>query len=285
MIPQQNLSRLSNRLAKQGGRRIPESVLERDYCLTWFLIALSRTPLRHRLAFKGGTALKICYFGDYRFSEDLDFTLLKETPFETIREELDPLFAQAQRTAGIPLRFAREDRHPHANSYTFYLGYEGPLPATAAAKEVKVDITIRERIVFPLTDRPVLRSYDEYADVPSHAKVRVYSLEEIAAEKMVALMDRARNEPRDLYDAWYLLTHRHVDLDKLASAVKQKWAFRGKSLSDVLGEFPSKETRYRKLWAVRLAAQMVQLPEFDAVFRAVKRAFRQAGLSPHTPVS
>lgn len=278
VIAQQNLSRLSNRLAARGGRRVPESVLERDYCLTWFLIALSRTPLRQRLAFKGGTALKTCYFGDYRFSEDLDFTLLKETPFETIRQELDPLFAEAQRAAGILLRFAREDRRPHANSFTFYLGYEGPLPATAAGKEVKVDITIRERLVFPLVDRPVLRSYNEYADVPTHAKVRVYSLEEIAAEKMVALTDRARNEPRDLYDAWYLLTHRHVDPESIAGAVRQKWDFRGKSLSEVLGEFPLKETRLRKLWAVRLAAQMVQLPEFDAVFRAVKRAFRQAGL-------
>jgi len=279
VIAQQNLSRLSNRLYTPGGRRIPESVLERDYCLTWFLIALSRTPLRHRLAFKGGTALKACYFGDYRFSEDLDFTLLKEAPFETIRQELDPLFAEAQRAAGILLRFAREDRHPHANSHTFYLGYEGPLPATAAGKEVKVDITIREQIVFPLVDRPVLRSYNEYADVPTHAKIHVYTLEEIAAEKMVALTDRARNEPRDLYDAWYLFTNRHVDPDRLAGAVKQKLDFRGKSLSEGMREFPLKETRLRKLWATRLAAQIVRLPEFDAVFRAVKRAFRQAGLS------
>ena len=78
MIPQRNLALLSNRLARGGGRRIPEAVLERDYCLAWFLIGLSRTPLRERLAFKGGTALKRCYFGDYRFSEDLDFTLTAE---------------------------------------------------------------------------------------------------------------------------------------------------------------------------------------------------------------
>src|SRR3990167_2389949 len=31
MIPQRNLSLLSNRLARAGGRRIPEAVLERDY--------------------------------------------------------------------------------------------------------------------------------------------------------------------------------------------------------------------------------------------------------------
>ena len=32
------------------------------------------------LAFKGGTALKKCYFGDYRFSEDTDFSGLEDTP-------------------------------------------------------------------------------------------------------------------------------------------------------------------------------------------------------------
>jgi len=46
MIPQRNLALLSNRLAQGGGRRIPEVVLERDYCLAWFLIALSRTPFK-----------------------------------------------------------------------------------------------------------------------------------------------------------------------------------------------------------------------------------------------
>ena len=157
MIPQRNLALLSNRLARDGGRRIPEAVLERDYCLAWFLIGLSRTPLRERLAFKGGTALKRCYFGDYRFSEDLDFTLTAEVPFDVIRQELDPVFAEVSRSGGVSIRFAHEDTQAHQNSYTFYLSYEGPLPATARAKEVKVDITIKEEIVFPLESRKVLR--------------------------------------------------------------------------------------------------------------------------------
>jgi len=36
--------------------------------------------LRETLVFKGGTALKKCYFGDYRFSEDLDFSGLNGAP-------------------------------------------------------------------------------------------------------------------------------------------------------------------------------------------------------------
>jgi len=147
MIPQRNISLLSNRLAKAGGRRIPEAVLERDYCLAWYLVGLSRSPLRNCLAFKGGTALKRCYFGDYRFSEDLDFTLTT--------------------------------------------------PA---------------------------------------------SLEEILVQEITGKLE-----------------------------------FRGRRLED-MGDFGKKEARLKKLWQMRLANQMAELPHFEEVYRAVQRAFRGAGL-------
>jgi len=88
MIPQRNLSLLSNRLARKGGRRVPEAVLERDYCLSWFLIGLSHSPLKEILLFKGGTCIKKCYIPDYRFSEDLDFTLQKSIPLRISRRIL-----------------------------------------------------------------------------------------------------------------------------------------------------------------------------------------------------
>ena len=84
MIAQRNISLLSNRLAAGGHQRIREDVLERDDCLAWFLSGLSQSELRSVLAFKGGTALKRCYFPDYRFSEDLDFTLREPLPFEQL---------------------------------------------------------------------------------------------------------------------------------------------------------------------------------------------------------
>jgi len=278
MIPQRKLALLSNRLAQDGGRRIPEAVLERDYCLAWFLVGLSRTPLRERLAFKGGTALKRCYFGDYRFSEDLDFTLRTEVPFDVIRQELEPVFAEVARAGGIAIRFAREDKVVHQNSHTFYLSYEGPLPPTARPKEVKVDITIKEEVVFPLESRKVLRAYDEYQDLPEDAEVLAYSLSEIAAEKVVALLDAARNEPRDLYDIWFLTSNEQVDLRDLTFAIERKWEFRKKKPADARGALDSKEARYKKLWDIRLAAQMAELPEYAKVFRFVRRALRAANI-------
>ena len=278
MIPQRDLSLLSNRLAERGGRRIPETVLERDYCLSWFLVGLSRSPLRDRLAFKGGTALKKCYFGDYRFSEDLDFTLTEETAWEEIERGLAAAFAETQQGSGMEIRLDHVDRHAHENSHTFYLAHEGPLPR-ARGKTIKTDITIRERIVLALEDRPVLRGYDEYSDLPEDAVVRVYSLDEVAVEKTVALLDRARNEPRDLYDLWFLTANDHVRLSDLLDPVARKLDFRGLTLAQVGREFSAKEARYKKLWQVRLAPQMADLPEFDAVYRAVRRALRQGGFS------
>lgn len=278
MIQQRDLSLLSNRLAEEGGRRIPETVLERDYCLSWFLVGLSRSTLRDRLAFKGGTALKKCYFGQYRFSEDLDFTLTQETSWEEIERGFAAGFEEAQVKSGVEIRFDHLDRHAHKNSHTFYLAYEGPLPRSHV-KTIKVDITIRERIVFPLEQRAVLRGYDEYHDLPEDAPIHVYSLDEIATEKTVALLDRARNEPRDLYDLWFLTANGHVLLPDLLEAINLKLEFRGLTLAQVGKELNAKEARYKKLWEVRLAAQMAELPEFDDIYRAVRRAVRQAGIS------
>ena len=68
---------------------IPWEALERDYLLSWILAGISRTPvLRDTLVFKGGTALRKCYFGDYRFSEDLDFSTLKGIPTGNEMEEV-----------------------------------------------------------------------------------------------------------------------------------------------------------------------------------------------------
>ena len=279
MIPQRNLSLLSNRLARGGGRRIPEAVLERDYCLAWFLIGLSRSSLREHLVFKGGTALKRCYFGDYRFSEDLDFTLAGEMPLESILAGLEEVYSQVQNASGIPFRFSRGDRKKHQNSHTFYLAYEGPLPA-ASPREVKVDITITEQFVLPIEDRAVLRGYDEYADLTEDSKLRVYALDEIGVEKIVALTDRARNEPRDLYDVWFLTSEGHVDLTMLTSEIDSKLEFRGRNRDTIGEEFEKKEARYKRLWSPRLGSQLAELPSFEAVFRSVRRSLRAAELIP-----
>jgi predicted nucleotidyltransferase component of viral defense system len=273
MIPQRNISLLSNRLAREGGIRLREDVLERDYCLAWLLACMAESEIKAVLGFKGGTALKRCYFGDYRFSEDLDFTLIEPMPFEELAGRLDPIYAAVRQASGIAFAFDRQDREAHANSYTFYLRYVGPLPR---GNDVKVDVTLREHLVYPLQERPVLRGYEEFADLPENRLIQVYSLAEIATEKIIALADRARNEPRDLYDLWHLASNEGIELGALADAVRQKLQFRGRPFEGIAEAIRQKEARLKALWARRLAYQMTILPEFDQVFRALQRALRQA---------
>ncbi len=123
-----------------------------------------------------------------------------------------------------------------------------------------------------------MRGYDEYEDLPEDANILVYSLKEIAVEKVVALLDRARNEPRDLYDLAYLISGGYVNLVDVVEAIEQKWKFRGKELANLREQFLRKEARLGKLWNIRLSSQMKTLPEFNNVYRTVLREFRRAGL-------
>ena len=61
------------KLAEEKG--VAKSTIDKDWVLGHFIDAIFSIPeCRSNLVFKGGTCLKKCYFPDYRFSEDLDFT-------------------------------------------------------------------------------------------------------------------------------------------------------------------------------------------------------------------
>jgi uncharacterized protein len=94
----------------------------------------------------------------------------------------------------------------------------------------------------------------------------------------VALADRARNEPRDLYDLWYLISRAGMDLSRLGPSIKAKLAFRNLKAAGIQGAIMNKEARLKALWAARLANQMSELPPFDQVFREFRRALRQSDL-------
>lgn len=171
--------------------------------------------------------------------------------------------------------FAREDPRAHVNSHTFYLRYTGPLPR---GSDVKVDITINELLAFPMAERPILRGYKEFSDLPEYRSLLVYSLDEIAAEKTVALADPVRNEPRDLYDLWHLTTNEGMQMDQLIPAIYRKLEFRRRACEGLQAAIAGKKARLAALWEARLSHQMTALRPFEEVFRAVRRTIRQANL-------
>ena len=81
-------------------------VIEKDYVLGWLLAGIANHPdLAGTWVFKGGTCLKKCYFETYRFSEDLDFTLLRAAHVdgEFLQAALGEVTARIYDEAGIEM--------------------------------------------------------------------------------------------------------------------------------------------------------------------------------------
>ena len=79
-------------------------VVEKDYVLGWLLWGIGSEPaIREHWVFKGGTCLKKCYIETYRFSEDLDFTVLEDGPLgpDDVLPILRAMLARVNQESGI----------------------------------------------------------------------------------------------------------------------------------------------------------------------------------------
>jgi hypothetical protein len=84
--------------------QLTEEVIEKDYVLGWLLWRIATDPvLSDQWVFKGGTCLKKCYIETYRFSEDLDFTVLPGGPIrpEDVTPLLQRTLARVSEASGI----------------------------------------------------------------------------------------------------------------------------------------------------------------------------------------
>ena len=169
---------------------------------------------------------------------------------------------------------AGADPQQHQNSHTFYMAFTGPMQRQ---RQFKVDITKTEELVDALERKPVLVTYDAF-DFPNDRAINAYSVKEIVAEKLLALTDPKRSQPRDLYDLWYLESEGLVELPLLDDAVARKLKFRGRSGEGLAEAFEKKEKTLQATWKARLDSQMASTPEFETVFRETRRALRQSAI-------
>lgn len=265
MITTKEINAVANRY------QLRDTQVEKDYVLSWILFAISGNELLSKcLVFKGGTVLKKVYFEDYRFSEDLDFTLLDEKiTNEDLLKEFQKIYAFAKEKANITLQFKESDTH-ESGSLVFYINYVGPFQAHIDSRDIKIDITRGEVLEFDMEIREVIITY---SDLPKDSfSLRCYSLSEVLIEKMAALM--GRTEPRDLYDFWYLT-------EVECMAIKDhKIEFERKSKNKKLNpaQFEervlSKEKNFKQGWEKKLENQINDLPKFDDIFRQAKRQFK-----------
>lgn len=264
---------------------LPWEVLERDYLLSWILAGIQEVDvLKRTLVFKGGTALKKCFFGDYRFSEDLDFTGLDAVPAgaemeKAMRAACEHATRLLDPYAPVEVVCERHlEREPHPGGQeAFDIHARFPWQRRPQTN-VMVEVTIDEKLLRPPVRRAVLHDYGEPLDV----EVLAYSLEEILAEKLRAILQHAqtlerrgwgRSRARDYYDLWRILgAYGHqLDVSAFPSLLYEKCAIRGVTFADPSSFFPETVLSVvEKTWRQWLGPLVPDLPPYEIVIGAVR---------------
>jgi len=255
------------RKATQVGVR--DQQIEKDYILSWILWGVANhEQLAKTLVFKGGTVLKKVYFEDYRFSEDLDFTLLdSEVTNEQIFDWFKETFEEIKEEANIPLEIIDDNEHEDGG-INFYISYIGPLGGMGNNKRVKVDISRSELLEF----EPVLKdAIVVYSDLEDH-KLLCYPLEELLVEKLRCTMQRM--QPRDYYDIWYLVEVEGMDIEYYTNEFQNKCTSKELKPEDFHAKLQQKIPQYKARWAKSMSDQIKDLPDFEQVEREVSRKIK-----------
>ncbi|MBI2829422.1 MAG: nucleotidyl transferase AbiEii/AbiGii toxin family protein [Acidobacteria bacterium] len=259
---------------------LPWEVLERDYLLSWVLAGIGRVgSLRDTLVFKGGTALKKCYFGDYRFSEDLDFSGLEGVPTgdameQAVREACAAASTLLDEYAPVEIAWERyTEKQPHPGGQEAFT-IRARLPWQKQPQtRVMIETAVDEKILKPAPRRKIIHEYGE----PLEAEVLVYALEEIVAEKLRAILQHvgkleergwSRSRARDYYDLWRVLgTYRdRMDLSDFSPFLREKCDVRKVDFTGPDDFFQETMLAYvEKTWDQWLGPLVPGLPSFQTV--------------------
>jgi predicted nucleotidyltransferase component of viral defense system len=260
---------------------LPWEVLERDYLLSWILAGIGQVDsLRETLVFKGGTALKKCYFGgDYRFSEDLDFSGLQGVPTgdameRAVRETCEAAAKLLEEYAPVEIaceRYAEKEPHPGGQE-AFTIRARLPWQRHPQTR-VMIETAVDEKILKPVEKRKVIHEYGEQLE----AVIKVYSLEEVVAEKLRAILQHverieergwSRSRARDYYDLWRVLgTYGdRMDLSDFRAFLREKCAVRNVAFDGPEDFFQERMLSHiEKTWGHWLGPLVPGLPAFQTV--------------------
>jgi len=240
---------------------IPESTIERDYAQNLILKNLSKI----NMVLKGGTGIRKIYIENYRFSDDLDFTLKENINTNDLKRLLKEIILDSRNESGISF-YERISLSENINGFESSIYFQ-LLRSRGSPIKLKIDITNQnnEEIILPIIERKVIHLYSDELN----EKVKVYALEEILAEKTRAFFERTR--PRDLYDVWYL--HYRVDLKDILPIIHGKFEYRDVEFNT--STLDNKKADFENAWNNSLKHQLRILPNFNEVFRIVANKLKR----------
>jgi predicted nucleotidyltransferase component of viral defense system len=175
------------------------------------LAALSRTDFFEKAAFYGGTALRI-FYGLDRFSEDLDFSLLKADEGFTLEPYFSAILTEFE-ALGIKVRINEKEKAKRSSIESAFLKtetiwkelvLEDVLKQTGVKSnkpiKIKIEVDRNPPLGFQTEEKLLIRPFSFY--------VRCFKLPSLFAGKLHALLYRKWNnrvKGRDWYDLeWYI---------------------------------------------------------------------------------
>ena len=256
------------------------NVIEKDYVLGWLLAGITNhSKLSKSWVFKGGTCLKKCYFETYRFSEDLDFTVMNSEHqnesflINAFKEIADWVYeATGIQIPKDTIRFEVYTNPRGKISVQGRISYRGPLQPGGALPRIKLDLTDDEVLVLDPVSCEVHHPYSDKPEDGIH--IQAYCFEELFAEKIRAMAERLR--PRDLYDVIHL--HRHDSTkhsrDIILNTLEKKCSFKGISVPtmDILENKPER-AELETEWENMLGHQVPVLPLFEQFWKELPELF------------
>ena len=175
------------------------------------LAGLHRAGFFEKAAFYGGTALRI-FYGLDRFSEDLDFSLLKVNPHFSLNKYLDAVIAEFE-SLGMRVSVREKQKTNQINIESAFLNsetiwkeliLEDIIPQSGLSQKanilIKLEVDREPPLGFETEERLLLKPFSFY--------VKCFTISDLFAGKMHALLFRkwgTNVKGRDWYDMeWYI---------------------------------------------------------------------------------
>jgi hypothetical protein len=175
------------------------------------LAGLHRAGFFEKAAFYGGTALRI-FYGLDRFSEDLDFSLLKVNPHFSLNKYLDAVIAEFE-SLGMRVSVREKQKTNQINIESAFLKsetiwkeliLEDIIPQSGLSQKanilIKLEVDREPPLGFETEERLLLKPFSFY--------VKCFTISDLFAGKMHALLFRkwgTNVKGRDWYDMeWYI---------------------------------------------------------------------------------
>jgi len=246
------LIKLIDQIASEA--RIGNKVLlEKDLQLHRLLLAISKDKyLSENLVFKGGTCLIKCYLGYYRFSEDLDFTWIKQQDFEKksqkeirriISQETNTILRKIEDIAkkqGIDFKADKTDKRyvefgGSNKLLTLKIWYKSEVMKTQ--QFIKIQINFLENIYYPFKTKEaksIVRNinrkefeflFPEYVGLLESPRIKCYDVKEILIEKIRAILTRRGIKARDFIDVYKITITEKIKLEEFSRQIVEKTMF------------------------------------------------------------